>query len=500
MKNPKRTWPIYLIALIITFLIATRTIALSDLTTDIWVFIEEGIWSFIGLGFLGVATIILTRSKERLIGWILMGPPMAMAIVGFGELMLGPVKEFSAPLSVAEWLFAWFSGTSWNLLIIPIFLIALVFPDGQLTRRIEKIGFRVLIITFSLFQLFATFSHGLGDTEITGKVWNNPVGFIPKDVSDLFFPIFSLLLLSTTVLCLISLIGRFRLSTGLERAQLKWLFLSLALFLTVYILTFVFTAGDYGLVVGLLFAFSVLLIPIGIGIAIMRYRIWDIDFVINRSLVFGLLTAVIAAIWAGSLTLIDQVIVSLIGDTSKAASTLLSTLLAASIFQPARKRIEDWSNKKFFPEKLQLEKAFIELEPRHWGHLQLKAVGQLSVERVCRILKASSGTLFIKDEKDSYSALSKYGKIEGKIADVKLDEKELKLLQNEEAVRLERNPAFHRFVPIWIPREGPNEILGLIGLGLRESNRGYSVDELKALAGLGRKIGEAIFNLKLRGK
>jgi hypothetical protein len=500
MKKSKRLWPIQLIALVITFMIAIRTIALLDTYTNISEFFEEAIWSLIGLGFLGVATIILARSKERLIGWILMAPAFGIAIVGLGERTLGPVADFTEPLSVAEWFFVWFSGTSWNLLIIPIFLIALVFPNGQLTRRIEKIGFRVLIITFGLFQFFATFSYGLGDTEITGRILDNPVGFIPKELSDLFFPIFSVLLLSTTVLCLISVVGRFRLSTGVERAQLKWLFLSLTLFLSVYILTFVFTGGDFGLVVGLLFAISVLLIPIAIGIAIMRYRIWDIDFVVNRSLVYGLLTAVIAAIWAGSLSLIDQVIVGLVGDTSKAASTVLSTLFAASIFQPARKRIEDWSNKRFFPEKLKIERAFLELEPRHWGNLDLKTIGQLSIERVCRILKANSGALFVSNNRGSFTVLSTTGKMKDEIRELTLDAKALNLLQKEKAVSLDDSFGFHRFAPIWIPREGPNEILGLIGLDLRENNRGYSAYELEAVVGLGRKIGEAIFNLELRGK
>jgi hypothetical protein len=297
----------------------------------------------------------------------------------------------------------------------------------------------------------------------------------------------------------ISVFVRYSQSQQTERAQMRWLLLAAAVFLISYIPGFISEVWtDPNSIPGILFNLSLLFIPIAIGIAIMQYHLWDINVVINRTLIYGLLTALIAAIWAGSLTVIDQVISNLVGDQSKAASTVLSTLLAASIFQPARTKIETWINRRFFPEKRQLEKGFIEIEPEFWSYMDIEQIAQMTVERVCGIMDAPKGAFMERDRKGIYRPVASHGIKRDEVQAWKPDAKDMKELQHTRAAVWEESPHFSGYIPLYIPRVGLNKVLGLLALSERKNGRGFSGDDLKALALLGGKLGKALYALELR--
>ena len=501
MKKSARSWPLAIAFAVIAVLPIVRTA--NDFSSpesnmdQIW---GEATLTLLGLFFLAIAAIILLKDRNNLVGWALLGPVVANALDGTGRLMFGPLAELPYSLSIAQAIYVWFNGTSWWLLIGPIFLISLVYPDGKLAGKIQRLGFRMLSITFGLFMIFASFSEKLENTQNEGQLWANPIGFIPIEISEIFFGVFAVLLLLTALICLAAIVLRYRGSYGVEKAQMKWLFYAMSLFLVIYVINGLLqnTEAESSQALNIAFLGSVTLIPIAIGIGIMKYRLWDIDLVINRSLVYGILTAIIAAVWAGSLAVIDQVITNLAGDSSKVASTVLSTLLAASIVQPARTRIEQWTNKRFFPEKRQLEKGFIEIEPRFWGDLDMKQVAQLSVERVCKLMKASKGAFLVENSDGAFVPVASYG-IETEDFQVWSPiKKDMKDLQDEGAITMENDPEFDVFVPLYIPRVGPNDVLGLLALSRRKYGRGYSGDDKKALTQLGLRLGEFLYKLKLR--
>jgi hypothetical protein len=355
-----------------------------------------------------------------------------------------------------------------------------------------------LLWSFIYFIVFGTLGYDI-DNDTLGFVYLNPIKIIPDSIVTIAFNIFAGLLLSTVLLSVLSVFVRYRQGEQTERAQMRWLLFAAAIFLISYVPGFINEVwSESSSIAGILFGLSLFFIPVAIGIAILQYHLWDINVVINRTLVYGLLTALIAAIWAGSLTVIDQVITGLVGDQSKAASTVLSTLLAASIIQPARTNIETWINRRFFPEKRQLEKGFIEIEPEFWGYLDIEEVAQMAVERVCGVMNAPKGAFMVRDQEGVYQALASHGIKRSEVQAWKPDAKDMKELQRARAAAWEENTHFSGYIPLFIPRVGANEVLGLLALSKRKNGRGYSGDDLKALTELGSKLGKVLYALELK--
>jgi hypothetical protein len=140
---------------------------------------------------------------------------------------------------------------------------------------------------------------------------------------------------------LVSLVIRFRGSRGEERQQLKWFTYACALLPLAAL-------GDFlpGPVGDLLFAAVVLLLPVATGIAILRHRLYDIDRLINRTLVYGLLTAVLAGVYAGAVLVLGQVFGG-VGRDPPSWAVAGATLAVAALFQPARRRIQAVVDRRF---------------------------------------------------------------------------------------------------------------------------------------------------------
>jgi hypothetical protein len=153
-----------------------------------------------------------------------------------------------------------------------------------------------------------------------------------------------------------SLIIRFRRARGEERLQLKWLALAgVVAGLTILVST---TAGYVVLgaeLSNIVIMLSVMGLPVATGIAIMRYRLYDIDLVINRTLVYGLLTASLAAIYLGSVLLLQVALSRFTAGSSLAIA--VSTLAVAALFRPARTRIQNVVDRQFFRNKYDAQRT-----------------------------------------------------------------------------------------------------------------------------------------------
>jgi hypothetical protein len=135
---------------------------------------------------------------------------------------------------------------------------------------------------------------------------HNPIGLrvVPDEEAGLLGGVLFGVLVCCAVAALASLILRFRRSQGVERQQLKWFTYAAALAI---LFQAVPTPQPAGLVRDVLFGLTIAFIPVAAGIAILRYRLYDIDRLINRTLVYGLLTALLAGVYAGSVLILGQV-------------------------------------------------------------------------------------------------------------------------------------------------------------------------------------------------
>jgi hypothetical protein len=152
----------------------------------------------------------------------------------------------------------------------------------------------------------------------------------------------------------ISLVLRFRRARGAERQQIKWLAFSSIVFCAVFAAgPFLWSLPESPEIMWIwpvLFVAGASTIPVAVGIAILRYRLYDIDLIINRTLVYGSLTAMLVAVYVGSIVLLQGLLCVLTGQESQIA-IVASTLAVAALFDPLRHRIQGFIDRRFYRKK-----------------------------------------------------------------------------------------------------------------------------------------------------
>jgi hypothetical protein len=246
-----------------------------------------------------------------------------------------------------------FAELSWLVLIYPLLFTMLLFPDGRPPSPRWRwliwagLGMCAFLILFALFSPFLIL------TEIEGWMVVNPIGILPDDVEFPMLP-WSVALAALTVLSAAAPFVRYRRSAGVEWEQIKWLFYACGLFVLIYVPAFglVDPAEETPLAKAweLLFVPALMAIPAAIAIAITRYRLYDIDVIIRKTLVYGALTGSLAFVYLGSVVLLQTLFESITGQRSPIV-IVISTLMIAALFAPMRRRVQAVINRRFFRQK-----------------------------------------------------------------------------------------------------------------------------------------------------
>jgi hypothetical protein len=191
---------------------------------------------------------------------------------------------------------------------------------------------------------------------------------------------------------------RFRRSRGAERQQIKWF--AFASFLT-FAFVFVWNGlldAESGLLQATFAVLSVLLvpaIPVATGIAILRYRLYDIDRLINRALVYGALTAVLVLIYVGAVVAMQGVFRTLAGGESQLA-VVASTLAIAALFGPLRRRLQEFIDRRFYRRKYDAAKTLAAFNARLREETDLDVLGADLVGVVTETLQPAHASLWLR--------------------------------------------------------------------------------------------------------
>jgi hypothetical protein len=375
-------WAVCALSLMLTALNFILIALNVTLNTPAYVFWPE--LTSLAVGYSVIGAIIASRLPYHPIGWICCAIGLIAAVDHFaGEYAVYALlaQPHTLPGGKAMlWLQGWF----WMLFIGLIVFLLLLFPTGRLPSRRWR--------PFAWVSV-AMISGGV----IWSSIISPDVGFnAPPSPVQL-----SVLLLGGVAAASL-VVGR-RGARGVERQQIKWLLYVGPLFfiaagLHVGFYYFWLTERSWGLWASyLLVAVGGLSGPMAIGIAILRYRLYEIDLIINRTLVYGSLTAILVALYFVGIVVLQRVFVLLTGQKSTLA-VVASTLVIAALFNPLRRRIQDFIDRRFYRRKYDARKTLEAFSAQLRDETDLEALSDDLLGVVRETMQPAHVSLWLRPE------------------------------------------------------------------------------------------------------
>jgi len=344
-----------------------------------------------GLAFAVVGALVASRQPDNKVGWLLLAAGLCIAVTSVGE-SYARYALVTAPGSLPGGLYAaWIQAALFGTVAILGIFLPLYFPTGRLLSR----RWRPILWAGIGYLLFAI----AGNVLMPGPVeWlpgaapaPNPVVYLPA--AELLFEV----ILALSAPCFLvgvggaiaALVVRLRRSRGIERQQLKWFTYAAAL------APLTFLAYEYARAIWpVLQALTPPLVPISVGIAILRYRLYEIDRIINRTLVYGLLTVLLGLGYAAGSLLF--VLVAGAGTDPPSWLVAAATLAAAAVFRPARRRIQAVVDRRFNRRKYDAARTVEAFSLRLREEVDLDALSAELLEVVGQTMQPTQASLWLR--------------------------------------------------------------------------------------------------------
>ena len=361
--------------------------------------------------FLGV--LLTYKRPDHRIGWLFLVVGFLRQIAFIDDMALILLAQGVEP---SFWLLLgvnfsnWVTGLTYTLLA----LIIVIFPTGHLPSRrwqpaLWVFGFQLTltlgIILFLSIDMYRFLASGpVSGGELLGSGTSYSGSTLLRHVRELplLNPLFLLGGLTFLVLGFMALwsqITQFRQGDVIVKQQIKWVIFAVTIWVVVFILVLVFLPTlDPELTRFLPFVFlTVLLVPIAIALGILRYRLYDIDLIIRRTLVYGVLTGLLLAIYFASVVLLGNVF-NAIGGGQPPIVIILSTLLIAGLFNPLRRRLQNIIDRHFYRHRYDIEQTLVEFSLSVREEVDLDELARSLMAVVEDTLYPETSSLWIKRE------------------------------------------------------------------------------------------------------
>jgi hypothetical protein len=350
--------------------------------------------SVVILAFSTVGALVASRRPENLIGWLFCCGSLCW---GLGELALeyGVYALVSAPGALpagvwAAWFGAWARGIGGFFMVL---FLLLLFPTGRLPSRRWRVVAWAAVGYVVLFTLVSWLSPASQDLRLSSV--RNPLGF-DLEVMNLLGGVVYLTLPLPLLASGAAVVVRFRKSRGDERQQIKWFAYAVVVMVVLFTLGQSLGLTQVVLVAPLVFALPLTGLPVAAGIAILKYRLYEIDILINRTLVYGSLTVMLIALYFGGVVLLQSVFVALTGEQSTLA-VVASTLLIAALFNPLRRRIQAFIDRRFYRRKYDARKTLEEFSVKLRDETDLEALNVELVRVVRETMQPERVSLWLRE-------------------------------------------------------------------------------------------------------
>jgi hypothetical protein len=371
---------------------------------------DLGVGSLVGgglfLAFPLVGVLIASKRPKNAVGWLCLAIGVLWTLGGlldyygyYGAATPGSVPFPIVAAGISNWIWVPAVGLLGTYVL-------LLFPDGRLpSRRWRPLAWLsgTVILLLSVGVLLAP-----GRLDNLAGV-RNPFGIEGADWLTVgvyaVLPLLPLCMLASAL----SLVLRFRRSGGEERQQIKWIAFSASVVVVVYAIAMIAsivspeeawtTAGSVWWLNLLTYAVlsSFTLVPIAVGIAVLKYRLYEIDLLINRALVYGPLSAMLALIYAGGVVGMQTILRAIAGQESTLA-VVASTLAIAALFNPLRRRVQAFVDRRFYRSKYDARKTLEGFSAKLRDETDLEALNKELVGVVSETMQPAHASLWLRPD------------------------------------------------------------------------------------------------------
>ncbi len=339
-----------------------------------------------------VGAIVASRHPRNTIGWLFCGTGLVAGLTsftgGYAELWLASGYGAKTLAETA----AWFSSWSWTLWVyVPTSFLLLLFPDGRLpSPRWRPVAWCAAL---GIIGFVAGYALKVGPLEEYPQIVNpygidSPilvVGFVGFIVAG-----------GSMIASAVSLLVRMRRAGDEQRQQIKWLAYGGAVVVGTIFVGGLISIWSASVSIAMI-AIALLGLPILTGVAILKHRLYDIDVVINRTLVYGSLTVMLAVVYFGGVVGLQRLLSPIVGEDNGLA-TVASTLAIAALFNPLRHRVQAFVDRRFYRGKYDARKTLEMFSTRLRDETDLDALNADLLEVVKDTMQPAHVSLWLRPE------------------------------------------------------------------------------------------------------
>jgi hypothetical protein len=385
-------WGVWLLSVVLVVVGVATGVASA---TDVYSAITGLTGSVAAVSLATVGAILVTRLPRNAVGWLLW---VAGVLLGLSFGLTGPP---SAGIPGGIWLL-WLGNLMWVPAVVLVgVILPLVYPTGHLPSRRWRAVVIVAIAAIVLVTIQAAFSPFSPGSAPAGV--SNPlaVGVALGGVLSLMSSAATVAAVVCFPLAAASLVVRYRRASGVERAQLKWFAAVAALIglsFAVALVSSSATSGILGVVSNaawLLLFVGLALLPVAIGIAVLRYRLYEIDRLISRTIGWGVLTVILGAVFVGLVLGLQTLLAPFTGSNDLAVAG--STLIVFALFAPIRRRVQRLVDGRFNRTRYDAERTVAAFAERLRDEVDLEQLRAEILATVTATVEPSSVSLWLRD-------------------------------------------------------------------------------------------------------